>query len=203
MSTTYPWRSPEAPAITQPTLATLTDGRSLTMRGAVDTDLTELMAMHARCSPATLSARYLSNGRAPNRKLVRSLLTTDIALVAESPTGSLAAFGNLATAEEDPTVAEVAVIVEDRWKELGLGPAMLRHLVGAARVSGYLDVVAIAPATGGWVQGALASLGEPLLQRTPFGEAVVRLALAPHHTGLLGVPAHATPRTTISRPGVA
>lgn len=203
MSMTSSWRTSADPAITQPTFARLTDGTSLTMRGAMDDDLPELLAMHARCSAATLAGRYLAGGRAPSRRVQRSLLRTDIALVAHTPAGSMVALGNLAGTDDDPGVAEVAVLVRDDWQHRGLGTGMLRQMVAGARIRGYEEVVAIAPNGGSWVTTALSRLGEPMLQRTPFGEAVVRLTLAPHHLGLLGVPAVHRPRLTVSRPGVA
>lgn len=209
MSTTPTWRSSVVPAITQPTLARLDDGFTLTMRGAIGDDLSELMALHARCSPETLSGRYLTNGRAPSRRAQRALLTTDICLVAHTSAGSMVAMGNLARAEEDPGVAEVAVLVRDDWQGRGLGTSVLHQLVAGARISGYHEVVAIAPRFGGWLPTALGRLGEPLLQRTPFGEAVTRLPLAPHHVALLGPPAahgrpgYAAGRVAVSRPGVA
>lgn len=159
--------------------------------------------MHARCSRATLSARYLAQGRAPSRRLCRTLLRTDVAVVTFSPTGSLIAMGNLGASDEDSGVAEIAVIVEDAWQHGGLGTTMLRHLVAAARLTGMDEVVAIAPTRGSWTETALVRLGEPLLQRTPFGEAVVRLRLAPHHVGLLAPPAARTRRVVISRAGMA
>lgn len=203
MSTTYPWRTSAAATITQSTLVRLTDGAALAMRGAVDDDLAELMALHAYCSPRTLTGRYLNDGRSPRRRVQRSLLRTDIALVAHAPLGSLVGIGNVATSDDDPAVAEIAVLVRDDWQGRGLGTGLLRQLVAGARILGYDEVVAIAPTTGSWVQAALARLGTPLLQRTPFGEAVVRLTLAPHHVGLLGVPTAHTPRVSVSRPGVA
>lgn len=190
-------------AITQPTYARLTDGTSLAMRGAMDDDLPEVLALHARCSSRALAGRYLADGRAPSRRMQRSLLRTHIALVAHSPAGSVVALGNLAPADDDPGIAEVAVLVRDDWQHRGLGTSVLRQLVAGARMHGYDEVVAIAPNGGGWVTGALGRLGDPLLQRTPFGEAVVRLALAPHHRGLLGAPAVHPPRLSVSRPGVA
>lgn len=160
--------------------------------------------MHARCSPTTLSARYFAGGRAPGRQLTKALLSTELALVATSPTGSVAALGNLARADEDPGVAELAALVQDDWQGSPLGVAVVRQLVGGARLLGYREVVSIAAADHSWVQGCLGRLGETLLQRTPFGEAVLRLELAPHHLGLLGPPAPEPPgRVVISRPGVA
>jgi len=189
--------------VTQPTLACLSDGAELLMRAAVDGDLRELQAMHARCSGTTLAARYLGDGRPPSRRLCRELLRTDVAIAAFSPTGSLIALGNLAGSDEDPQVAEVAVVVEDAWQRGGLGTVMLRHLVAAARLLGYEEVVAIAPTRGSWTEASLARLGAPLLQHTPFGEAVVRLSLAPHHAGLLARPAPASRRVVVTRAGVA
>lgn len=202
MSTTLTWRSPGV-VVRQPTLITLTDGRALAMRGATDDDLHETMAMHARCGRRTLESRYLIGTRPPSRRHARALLHTDIALVAESPTGSVVGLGNIATAEESPVTAEIAVLVEDDWQGRGIGTGLLHQLVAGARLSGYDEVVAICPTIGGWIQDGLARLGEPLLQRTPFGEAVVRLQLAPHHVGLLGPPADARARTVVTRQGAA
>lgn len=208
MSTTPLWRTSAAPVVTQPTFALLDDGTTLTMRGAIDDDISELAALHARCSPATMTSRYLS-GRVPSRRVLRALLHTDVALVAHAPNGSMVALGNLARAEEDPGVAELAVLVRDDWQRRGLGSPVVRQLVAGARLRGYREVVAIAPTAGGWLQNELGRLGQPLLQRTPFGEAVVRLSLAPHHVALLGPPAVNRPlarehdRVTVSRPGVA
>jgi GNAT superfamily N-acetyltransferase len=192
-------------AATQPTYAHLDGGTTVTMRGAIDDDLSELIALHARCSPGTLSGRYLS-GRVPSRRVQRSLLRTDVALVTHAPNGSMVSLGNLARAEEDEAVAEVAVLVRDDWHRRGLGRRVLHQLVAGARLRGYHEVVAIAPSGGGWLHAELARLGEPLLQRTPFGEAVMRLRLAPHHVALLGPPAVNRPlshRVAVSRPGVA
>jgi len=195
--------SPAILAVTAPTCIATTDGRSLVMRGATDSDLPDLMAMHARCGHQTLLRRYLDGGRPPSKRLARRLLQTDVALVALSPTGSVVGLGNLAAADEDPRVAEVAVVVEDGWQGRGVGTALVRQLVAAGRLTGFDEVVTIAPAVGGFTQHALARLGTPLLQRTPFGEAVVRLSLAPHHVGLLGRPVTQVPRVSVSRPGVA
>jgi GNAT superfamily N-acetyltransferase len=189
--------------ITTPTSVISTDGRSLVMRGALESDLSDLMAMHARCGRATLAARYLTGTRPPSRRLARTLLSTDIALIVLSPTGSIVGLGNVASSDIDPGVAELAAMVQDDWQGQGIGTALVRQLVAGARIAGYDEVVAIAPTTGGWTQGALARFGRPLLQRTPFGEAVVRLELAPHHVGLLGRPVTQVARVAVSRPGVA
>jgi GNAT superfamily N-acetyltransferase len=204
--TTLTSTTPAVSAITIPTCVLTTDGRSLVMRGTAPSDLPDLMAMHARCSRRTLLGRYFTGARPPSRRLARRLLETDVALVVLSPTGSVVGLGNLARADEDPRVAELAVVVEDEWQGRGVGTALVRQLVAAARLGGYDEVVTIAPTVGGGTQRALARLGSPLLQRTPFGEAVVRLSLAPHHLGLLGRPVTQAPRTArvaVSRPGVA
>ena len=179
----------------------LDDGRTFLLRGAAQSDLAEVQAMHARCSSSTLSARYLAGGRAPGRQLTKALLETELALVATSPTGAVAALGNLARADEDADVAELAALVQDDWQAGPLGVAVVRQLVGGARLLGYREVVSIAAGDRSWVQECLSRLGDTLLQRTPFGEAVLRLELAPHHRGLLGPPAPEPPsRVVVSRP---
>ena len=197
-------RSSRWATATSPTSVALADGRRFTLRGATSSDLAEVQALHARCSPSTLSTRYFANGRAPGRRLTTALLSTDLALVATSPTGALAALGNLAPPDEDADVAELAALVQDDWQDTPLGVAVVHQLVGGARLLGYREVVSIAAADRSWVQECLSRLGETLLQRTPFGEAVLRLELAPHHVGLLGPPAPESPRrVVVSRPGVA
>lgn len=190
--------------VESPTHVVLDDERSLVLRGARDEDMAEVQAMHARCSPATLASRYFAGGRPPSRRLTRTLLHTDLALVVTAAPGTVVALGNVAAADEDPEVAELACIVDDQWRDHGLEDALLRQLVGGARLLGYREVVSIAPRTGGWVQQQISRLGPTLLQRTPFGEAVLRLELAPHHIGLLGPPwAPGRERVVVSRPGVA
>jgi GNAT superfamily N-acetyltransferase len=184
-----------------PTAAVLDNGGELLMRPATDDDVPELMAMHARCSHQTLLSRYLTASRPPSRRLCRQLVRTDVALVAIDPAGSVVGLGNLAGADEDPSVGEIAILVEDDWQGRGLGTAVLRHLVGTARLRGFREVIAVAPRRGTWTEAALARLGPPMLQRTPFGEAVVRVSLAPHHRGLLARPAVVVPRQSVSRDG--
>ena len=189
--------------VESPTQVLLDDERSLVLRGANDDDLPDVQALHARCSRATLAGRYLAGGRAPSRRLTRSLLHTDLALVVTAP-GTVLALGNVACADEDPEVAELACLVDDDWRDQGVEGALLRQLVAGARLLGYREVVSIAPTTGGWVQRQMSRLGPTLLQRTPFGEAVLRLELAPHHIGLLGRPwPSGRERVVVSRPGVA
>jgi GNAT superfamily N-acetyltransferase len=185
-------------AILAPNGAPLPDGRTLVLQGAVPGDLPELQAMHARCSEQTLHARYCAGPRPPSRRLCLQLLRTELALVALSPASSVVGLGNLACGDEDEGVAEVAVLVEDDWQGRGLGTVLLRHLVGAARLLGMAEVVAVAGSRGTWVERGLDRLGPTLHQRTPFGESVLRLALAPHHVGLLAGPARAVPRSVVS-----
>lgn len=185
-------------AILAPNGAPLRDGRTLVLQGAVLGDLPELQAMHARCSEQTLHGRYYAGPRPPSRRLCLQLLRTDVALVALSPACSVVGLGNLARSDEDDEVAEVAVLVEDGWQGRGLGTVLLRHLVGAARLLGMAEVVAVAGSPGTWVERGLDRLGPSLHQRTPFGESVLRLTLAPHHVGLLAGPVRAVPRSVVS-----
>lgn len=174
-------------AVTRPVAVTLGTGEVL-LRAARPADVADLVRLHERCSGATLRDRYGGSDAVPTQALLHRLVLTDVALIAVAD-GAVVALGNLETADADDAEAEVFVLVEDRWQGRGVGTALLRQLVGAARSLGYDEVVAVAEAEPGWIADALAKLGPTLLQRTPFGDTLVRLQTAPHHRGLVGTPA--------------
>jgi GNAT superfamily N-acetyltransferase len=144
--------------------------------------------MHARCSLGTIGARYAGATRAPGRRLLERLVCTDVAILAFTPLQQVVGLANVAGTEEDEDVAELAVLVEDGWQHRGVGSALVRQSVGAARGLGFEELYGVAARSGSWAEHALGRFGETLFQQTPFGEVVVRLRLWPHHLGLLGPP---------------
>lgn len=137
----------------------LPDGTELTLRTARRADLTELQAMHARCSDGSLRHRY--HGGAPRlaRLLEPSRATTLLATLPAGDGGErIVAMANL-VGEGD--LGEVALLVEDGWQRRGLGTALLRRLMWLAREAGYAAVAATARADNAGLLRTLHRLGGP------------------------------------------
>lgn len=99
-------------------------------------------------SPATLSQRLLGTIRGVSDAQVAELVRPDWPRRL-----ALAAFGcDTATdegiigvarfdASQQPGSAEFAIVVADRWQRQGVGDALFRRLVRAARLAGYRELV--------------------------------------------------------------
>ncbi len=115
----------------------LRDGRAVSIRLAHPDDAGEVSAMHVRCTPATVFARYHDLPPMTGRFLSR-LLDSPIALVAVAANGSVVALATLTRESSDP-IRQSAVIVEDRWQGVGLGGALTDHLAAMARLVGFRE----------------------------------------------------------------
>jgi RimJ/RimL family protein N-acetyltransferase len=95
--------------------------------------------------------------------------------------GQVVAMANLLFTP-DPGIAEMAFLVEDRWQGQGLGKAMARMLVAAARDLGYAEVRATMLSDNARMRRLLVSLGATLAYTEDPGVVEARLpvgALAP------------------------
>ncbi len=105
-------------------------------------DWASIEAMWARCSPETRLARF----HAP----VSNIPDVYVHAVFDDPSGTLvAADGNgavIAIASliigRDPRIAELGVIVEDRWQRQGIGRRLVTGLMADAFRRGITDVTA-------------------------------------------------------------
>jgi GNAT superfamily N-acetyltransferase len=125
----------------------LRGGSQVRLRAAEPSDAPLVAALHARCSPQTRRARFLSPtpqlpadelaellGGEPERGAAVLAMTTD--------GGSAVGVATLATAPAG--AARFAVLVEDAWQGRGLGTALVRRIADTAAERGALELVGIA-----------------------------------------------------------
>ncbi|MCW0213586.1 MAG: GNAT family N-acetyltransferase [Pseudonocardia sp.] len=131
----------------------LQDGSEVRLRAATEADAPLVTAMHARCSPATRNARFLSPApRMEPEELTRLLgglsgerrlgeTRTVLALTVDG--GSAVGMMNLEPATGD--AAAFSVVVEDAWQGRGLGTALVRRAAEIATERGNDELTATTP----------------------------------------------------------
>ncbi|MEU7908366.1 GNAT family N-acetyltransferase [Actinoplanes sp. NPDC049118] len=124
----------------------LPDGAELLIRAATGDDVEGVRRLHARSSAQTRRHRYLGVAQVPSDARLRRMLEpatglTLLAVLADPESGEerVVAMANL-LAEGD--LGEVALLVEDSWQRRGIGTALLRRLIAAARRMNASAVVA-------------------------------------------------------------
>jgi RimJ/RimL family protein N-acetyltransferase len=128
-------------------LETLRGGRQVEIRALRPSDRDELKAAVARISSQSLYRRFFGPKRSFTEKEVAYFVNVDfvtqVALVAvagecDRPT----IVGGSRYIVVRPGVAELAFAIVDQYQGLGLGAALLRHLVAIARRAGLRELVA-------------------------------------------------------------
>ncbi|MFE4518395.1 GNAT family N-acetyltransferase [Kitasatospora sp. NPDC056783] len=162
----------------------LPDGTELLVRPAGPADRTAALAMHGRCSPASLRLRYHGPVRDAGRYLDHLLDPRHgRSLVVTAPDGRIVALGHLMWDDDE---AELAVLVEDAWQRHGLGLALLRRLSAAARTSGVRTVYAVTQGGNTGLIATMRRLGAPLDFHAEDGTLVITATLAAEETAGCG-----------------
>jgi GNAT superfamily N-acetyltransferase len=158
----------------------LPDGRELTLRRAGPADLAAVRAMHARCSPASLSQRYLAGGQGPADPQLARLLApaSGCALVVEAPGAFADRVVAVANLIGEGVQAELAVLVEDAWQRRGIGTALLRRAASIAADTGFEALVIHTQAQNGAMRRALRRLDGDRQTETDAGVLTVTLRVA-------------------------
>jgi len=119
----------------------------LRIRPSTARDLAAVARLHRRCSPRSLLDRYRAGGRPPAVAAVDELLRRPDTFVAATRDGEVVAMATL-TRDRDHShfCAEVGLLVEDAWQQLGIGSELISHVAGLAQASGYHELIAY-PAT--------------------------------------------------------
>lgn len=144
-------QTPDVP-LPEPETVTLRDGSQAIIRPIRPDDAPRLQALFDRLSPESIFFRFLGRPRALSDEQAQRLATVDyrrqmawVATAGREPEGAspqrdiIGVARYAAVPEEagqEATVAEAAVIVEDRWQRRGLGTMLLQRLVDHARAHG-------------------------------------------------------------------
>ena len=118
----------------------LADGTSVHLRPLEPQDGARLIRLFYRLSPDSVYRRFMSPIPHPFRPEFRRLLDVDHrdreALAAISEEGEVIGVARYFRDLQHPDVAEIAIVVEDRWQRRGLGRALTRRLAAVARRRG-------------------------------------------------------------------
>jgi protein lysine acetyltransferase len=121
----------------------LSDGTPLVVRPIRSDDKKLLSRALQQLSEASVQSRFLTPKRHLTSSELRYLTEVDgrnhVALVVESPTQPVRHFVGVARfvrLGEDPSAAEVAIVVADQWQNRGVGSLLARELAARARALG-------------------------------------------------------------------
>ena len=158
----------------------LRDGERIGVRPIRLADGDQLAALHARLSPDSIYLRYF--GVKPALSPSEILRFTGIseewrfALVGVRSTGQLVGVARY-EGQAGRTDAEVALIVDDALRHLGLGSRLLQRLVDVAVVSGMTSLTAVVLASNMPMLHLLQTLHLPSTSTRDSGSIEVRLQL--------------------------
>ncbi|MEU3272891.1 GNAT family N-acetyltransferase [Saccharomonospora sp. NPDC006951] len=128
--------------IAGPAVVTCDDGAAIVLRNATPRDADAVLALHHRCSPATLFQRYHTGTRTLSRDKLRRLLAPPRGFSVVAACGrQLVGLGQVIS-EPGSERAEISLLVEDSWQRNGLGSGLLRRLAVLASARGYGELVA-------------------------------------------------------------
>jgi GNAT superfamily N-acetyltransferase len=112
----------------------------LDIRPVQANDVDALRRLFSRLSPRTVYLRFFQPIMRPSDARLRYLAGVDHhareAIAALQYDGEIVGVARYDVSHDDPTRAEVAVLVEDAWQGRGVGPMLLRALTRAARCNG-------------------------------------------------------------------
>ena len=127
----------------------LQDGSEVLLREAAPSDAPLVAALHARCSPESRRARFLSPTPRLDTTALRQLVDPDggravLALTADG--GSAIGLADLRLARRAaPGTASFGVLVEDAWQHRGLGTALVRRIAETAVDHGLRELTGTVP----------------------------------------------------------
>ncbi len=134
-----------------PEQITMPGGIELTLRPICPDDASRLQAFHTRLSDESIFFRFLGHPRVLSDEQAHALSNVDfqnmVALIATMPTEDGVRLVGVARYEliphTKPKRAEAAIIVEDKFQQLGLGSILSDRLVAYARKHGIQTCVAV------------------------------------------------------------
>jgi GNAT superfamily N-acetyltransferase len=128
----------------------LHDGSEVLVREAAPSDSPLVAALHARCSPESRRARFLSPTARLDDEQLRELVGPEggravLALTVDGGSAIGLADLRLGARPGDMAPASVGVLVDDAWQGRGLGTALLRRLAETAGELGVGELTGTVP----------------------------------------------------------
>lgn len=155
--------SSSAPDLATLAMVRLTDGSPALVRGLRPEDRAALAAGFGELSAASRRMRFHSAGFRLGRRELDLLMDIDgvdrVALVATRPDGFGLGIARYVRDPDEPSVAEPAVTVLDRYQRLGVGTLLLSHLADHAMGNGIETFTAPVLAENAAMVALLARLG--------------------------------------------
>jgi len=128
----------------------LNDGSFIELRAIRPDDAPRLQALHARLSPESIYLRFLTFSSELPLDKARALATVDyqsqMAVVATSNHANeevVLGVARYTASEQEPGVAEIAIVVEDQYQNRGLGTILFMKLGAYARAKKIHTFVAM------------------------------------------------------------
>jgi GNAT superfamily N-acetyltransferase len=161
----------------------LRDGARVRMRAICAEDVERLQAFHTRLSPETIYRRFFRPLPTLTLQMAEHLTNMDgehrMALVATTGVGADEQIVAVVRYERaEPTVAEVAFVVEDGWQRRGIATLLLYRLVAYARRYGIAELVAVTMGENMQIHRLLGHCGFPVSLSYVDGLFEVRLDIA-------------------------
>ncbi len=157
------------------------DGVALSVRPIRPSDR-ELLARYVEgLSVATRYRRFLGPTQRLTDRELTGLTVLDHhareALVALDDAGELIGVARYIELDDEPGMAEVAIVIADRWQHRGVGTALLSRLIGRASAEGIHTFAASCLADNAEVIALFRELGEAV-RRTGGGGGAVELEIS-------------------------
>ena len=129
-------------------IESLKDGRHVLIRPLTEKDRDREYAFIQRLSPESRHMRFLAQINEPSTAMLDQLMDTDnaqrmayVALTHEN--GELIEIGVSRYAATGKQTCECAITVADEWTHLGLGAALIAHLIKSARQNGFRQMYSV------------------------------------------------------------
>lgn len=129
--------------VSGPIVVTCRDGAELVLRPGQPRDADAVLALHDRCSTATLFHRYHTGTSTVPRRWLHRLLVPPRGVSLLAVCGrEIIGLGQLIPAGNGES-AEISLLVEDSWQRNGVGTALLARLAVLAQARGHRELTAI------------------------------------------------------------
>ncbi|WP_370943025.1 GNAT family N-acetyltransferase [Amycolatopsis sp. cg5] len=129
--------------VSGPVVSTCLDGAELVLRPGEPRDADAVLALHDRCSTATLFHRYHTGTSTVPRRWLHRLLVPPRGVSLLAVCGrEIIGLGQLIPAGTGES-AEFSLLVEDSWQRNGVGTALLARLAVLAKARGHRELTAV------------------------------------------------------------